>query len=210
MLEPDHEVLQYIEGEVALRPWPPYLREDAGIAAIATMITQYHDAAADFTPPPSAVWRDPDARWQEGMVIRHGDLGPWNMVWKDGALAGIIDWDLAMPGFRMDDIAQLAWHAVPLRPPRICEDAGIEPGVMQRHRFRILCEGCGVHQRHVLDTLMDLQKAESNRTIRLASLGIEPWVSFHARGDVSSIASDAEWLRGFAGRVSELRLDEAN
>ncbi len=103
--EPESEVLTYIHGEVALRPWPLCFLEDSGIEAVGTAIYQYHQAVADFVPSPDAVWRCPDRRWAPGMIIRHGDLGPWNMVWRDEQLAGTIDWDLAEPGTVLEDIA---------------------------------------------------------------------------------------------------------
>ncbi|WP_446750665.1 phosphotransferase [Streptomyces sp. WZ-12] len=50
------------------------------------------------------------------MIIRHGDLGPWNSTWSGDRLSGFIDWDFAAPGHALDDLTQLAWYTVPLRP----------------------------------------------------------------------------------------------
>ena len=191
------EVLEYIEGEIALRPWPSHLLEDAGIASIGAAICEYHRAGADFVPPASAVWRDPEKQWKPGMIVRHGDLGPWNMVWKNGTLAGIIDWDMAEPGDRMDDIAQIAWYGVPLRPPHSCKESGILPGPAQVRRLSILSEICKVSRRDVIDALKLLQKAEADRTERLGAYGIKPWTTFRARGDVCSIEHEAAWLREY-------------
>ena len=197
-LEADGEILEYIEGEVALRPWPSCLLEDSGIAAIGIAICEYHQAVTDFVPPASAVWRDPEKQWKPGMIVRHGDLGPWNMVWRQGKLTGIIDWDMAEPGDRMDDIAQMAWYGVPLRPREACIEAGVQPGPAQARRLSILCEVCEVSRTDVVEALMSLQKAEADRTERLGAQAMEPWATFRARGDVCSIEHEEAWLRGYA------------
>ena len=197
-LEAEGETLEYLEGEVALRPWPSCLLEDSGIAAIGVAICEYHEAVADFVPPPSAVWRDPEKKWKPGMIVRHGDLGPWNMVWKEGRLAGIIDWDMAEPGDRIDDIAQIAWYGVPLRPPLTCLEAGIQPGPAQPRRLSILCDVCKVGRSEVIAALKRLLAAEADRTERLGSQGIKPWATFRRRGDVYSIDHEAAWLHEWA------------
>ncbi|WP_372350280.1 phosphotransferase [Streptomyces sp. KL116D] len=50
------------------------------------------------------------------IIIRHGDLGPWNSIWNGDRLAGFIDWDLRSRPGALDDLAQSkAWY-VPCRP----------------------------------------------------------------------------------------------
>lgn len=188
------ETLTYLEGEVGLRPWPACLLDDSGLQAIAIAMGEYHQAVSDFVPPPGSVWRCPDTPWAPGMIMRHGDLGPWNMVWRDGRLAGIIDWDMAEPGFKMDDIAQIAWHCVPLARPQICHGCGIVPGASQKRRFSMLCEIFGVSSDDVIHALRSLQRTEAERTLRLGQIGVEPWSTFHARGDVLAIEADEKWL----------------
>ena len=104
------EILTYIDGEVAMRPWPLILLSKAGIVAIAQLLREYHDLIRNYRPGANSKWRDPNAKWQEGMIVRHGDLGPWNMVWKSSELVGLIDWDLAEPGYPIEDVAQAAWY----------------------------------------------------------------------------------------------------
>jgi hypothetical protein len=193
----DFETLTYIEGEVALRPWPACLLDDSGLQAIAIAIGNYHETVSDFVPPPSSIWRCPDSTWTPGMIVRHGDLGPWNMVWRDGQLAGLIDWDLAEPGYKMDDIAQIAWHCVPLSRPEVCQRCGIDPGSRQTRRFTMLCEILGVSGDDVIRALQSLQKKEAGRILRLGRMGLEPWSTFHARGDLLTIESDEKWLSAY-------------
>lgn len=194
----EFEELDYLEGEVALRPWPPCLLKDSGIIAIGEALNAYHRAAANFIPPTNSVWRDPNKCWAPGQIIRHGDLGPWNMVWRENQLVGFIDWDMAEPGDAIEDIAQIAWHCVPLRNSDICQHCGVVPGEEQAHRFSLLCEVCHVSRTEVLKVLRELQQQEIERTLYLASAGTQPWVGFHLRGDVASIDSDTKWLAEFS------------
>jgi len=41
-------------------------------------------------------------------VLSHGDLGGANLLWNDGRISGVIDWDLASASDRSTDIATLA------------------------------------------------------------------------------------------------------
>lgn len=102
------ERLSYLEGEVVHpHPWPA-----AGIAALGGGLRDLHEATASFVPPPDAVWQPfllrcpPTAA---DAVVGHGDLGPWNIVAKDGLPVGFIDWELAGPVGRLDEVAQVGW-----------------------------------------------------------------------------------------------------
>ncbi|MET7930908.1 phosphotransferase [Streptomyces sp. NPDC005349] len=92
------------------------MRSSRGVAELGRWLREYHDAVRTFRPPADVHWQGQEEAWQPGMVIRHGDLGPWNAIWDGGQLVGFIDWDFAAPGHAIDDLAQLAWYAVPLRP----------------------------------------------------------------------------------------------
>ena len=104
-----HEILSLLHGEPAFSPWPPPLQSLAGIRELASWLGDYHRAVRDFRPPADALWQGQEEEWRLGMVIRHGDLGPWNSIWNGDRLAGFIDWDFAAPGHALGDLAQLAW-----------------------------------------------------------------------------------------------------
>jgi Ser/Thr protein kinase RdoA (MazF antagonist) len=46
-------------------------------------------------------------------VICHGDFGPWNVVWRDGAPVGLLDFDFAGPGDRTLDVAYALAYVAP-------------------------------------------------------------------------------------------------
>ena len=101
------EQLAYIEGE---SPHPGAWSEDAAWQ-LGAMLGRLHQATATFDPPPDAVWRPWFARDLPGSrpVIGHGDLGPWNVLARDGLPVAIIDWDYAGPVDAVWELAQLVW-----------------------------------------------------------------------------------------------------
>ncbi len=105
-------VLEYIEGNV-LMPFEP--GDHLGAARrVGELIREFHDASAEFTPPPNARWNvviSPDI---EDLVVHH-DLSPWNLVLGDNRWV-FIDWDNAGPGSRLWDLAYAAHGFIPLAP----------------------------------------------------------------------------------------------
>lgn len=192
-LDGKKEYLTYIHGEVAMRPWPDYLRTCSGLEQIGTMLRKYHDCVSDFKPQSNSSWRDPEVVWVDGMIVRHGDLGPWNIVWESGRLMGLIDWDMAEPGYPLDDLAQAAWCCIPLRPKERCNDAGIDINDLQ-NRLDCLCGSYGIDSQKVIKHLFFLEKSEIDRTNRLAAQGVEPWVGFKDRGDIKEMTAELDWL----------------
>jgi hypothetical protein len=191
--EQGREILSLLPGAVALRPWPRVLRQRRGVIALARFLRDYHDAVRGFVPPPDAEWYVPGAVWSPGQIVRHGDLGPWNSVWQGNHLVGLIDWDFAEPGMPLEDVAQLAWYLVPLRGADHWREAGFARMPDLRARLETLCEAYGASSAAVLDTLTILQATEIGRTRTLAERGMEPWVSFAARGEIAKIATDMRW-----------------
>ena len=188
------ETLSYIDGEVAMRPWPKCLLVEDGIFQVGVMLRAYHDAVVNYEPLSGAVWRDPEAQWHAGMILRHGDLGPWNMVWKSDRLVGLIDWDLLEPGMALSDVAQAAWNCVPLRPDAECIAAGIRLDD-RLDRLRALCTAYGTQSDRVLTGLLELQENEIRRTERYGRRGLQPWKIFWDRGDVDKMRAEMRWLQ---------------
>jgi aminoglycoside phosphotransferase (APT) family kinase protein len=75
----------------------------------------YHDATTSFASPRDAIWQWPAHEPAE--VICHNDFAPFNLMFEDGELTGVIDFDLASPGPRVWDMAYTAYRFVPLTAP---------------------------------------------------------------------------------------------
>lgn len=193
--EQGREVLTFIDGEPARRPWAEVLRSDVGLVAIGSMLRELAEAVATFVPPPDAVWYCGQVQATAFSSMRHGDLGPWNTIWDGERLVGLIDWDFAEPGPPLWDLAQAAWYAVPLRDDVTgWQASGFSSQPDLRHRLAVLCDAYGADPPDVLDALVDLQAFERDRTATLGAEGIQPWADFLARGDLTELDMEAAWL----------------
>lgn len=190
------EILSFLSGDVAMTPWPGVLLSAAGIEAVGTWLRDYHAAVRHFRPPDDARWYAPDAVWRPGLVVRHGDLGMWNSVWQDGGLIGFIDWDFIEPGEAVDDLAQLAWYAVPLRADEVAGRCGFTGVAPRAERLRLLCAayGGGFTPSDVLAALRRLQLREAARVREHGAAGLAPWDAFLRRGDAEEIDAERAWL----------------
>jgi aminoglycoside phosphotransferase (APT) family kinase protein len=76
-----------------------------------------HDAAADFRTD-NDCWRHHDQRPAPGEIVSHGDVAPWNTVYRGGVPVAFIDWDPARPVEPLLELADAAWCFVPLDETR--------------------------------------------------------------------------------------------
>ena len=101
------EMLTFIEGDfVHPAPW----REEA-LHALGGLLRQLHDAGESFQPDRSARWRPCHGRdlGDYRRVYGHGDLGPWNIVARNGVPAAFIDWETAGPMDGLIELGQACW-----------------------------------------------------------------------------------------------------
>jgi hypothetical protein len=148
--ESGREVLSYIDGEVAGRPRPPWIADETRLASVGRLVRAYDDAAASFPLPPDALPGAgaaeppgiPPAPVYPPELIGHVDITPENVVFRNGRAYALIDFDLARPATRADEMfnAMLWW--APLSDPR-------DVDLLLRHvdvprRSRILADAYGL------------------------------------------------------------------
>ncbi len=107
------ERLRFIEGEVALPPYPPWSQSDTALASVATLLLEFHRSSRSYAPDGSS-WSlemaDPDG----GSIVCHNDVCLENVVFRDGVAVGLLDFDFAAPGRPVYDLAQMARMCVPI------------------------------------------------------------------------------------------------
>ena len=109
---------------------------------MARWLRGYHDVVADFVPPAGAHWRMA-GDWAPGLVIGHNDAAPYNAVWRDGRLAGFIDWDMAGPVSPGWDVAYAAFGWVPLHARRVVTREGFTDFAARPERLRLFLAAYG-------------------------------------------------------------------
>jgi hypothetical protein len=154
-IEGDREVLTFIDGNVADDPkWhpgrghrlPPNARTETALRGAARLIRALHEASASFQPAVTSYRFRPLAP-ASGEIVSHGDLGPWNTVYRDGIPVAFIDWDATQPVRPLDDLAAAAWAFVPLAPPRQLREAGFDPLPDLPARLRSFVDAYGLTDR---------------------------------------------------------------
>lgn len=137
------EILTFIPGLVGNDPIPALLRTDEVLVSAARLLRRIHDATADV----AASWLD---GWQAPIrepveVICHGDFAPYNCVFDEGKLVGIIDFDHAHPGSRLWDLAYALYRFAPITDPSNPDGYGAT--AEQCRRVRLFCDEYGLQER---------------------------------------------------------------
>jgi aminoglycoside phosphotransferase (APT) family kinase protein len=112
--EPDgRERLEFIEGDVALPPYPEWVQRDSALTSMARLMGKFHAASVGFEPGGSS-WSNEMADPRGGPVICHNDVCLENVVFRDGEAVGLLDFDFAAPGRPVGDLAHFARMCVPI------------------------------------------------------------------------------------------------
>jgi hypothetical protein len=172
--ERGREILSWIDGDVGLPPFPPWVATDELLVSVAHLQRRLHEAARGFVPPPEAVWDRanlPDA--PADAIVCHNDLCVENVVVRAGQAVAFIDFDFAAPNDPLVDIAIALRHWVPVWDPADLTDG--RAGADQIARFGRFCDVHGlerVQRRRVVGALGDfLDRAlESMRSRAAAGL----------------------------------------
>ena len=138
--ENGRDVLSYVDGDVPIAPHPAWALTDDALVSVAALLRRYHRAAASFDPTPYD-WPTTVPSPYRGPLVTHNDPNLDNVVFRGGAAAALIDFDLASPGSPLWDVALAARLWVPLRDPSdVPDDLASRAG----HRLRLFAEGYGL------------------------------------------------------------------
>ena len=144
------EVLSYIDGEVAGRQRPAWIADETRLASVGRLVRAYDDAAASFTPAPDVLPSTelaeppgiPPAPGYPPELIGHVDITPENVVFRSGRAYALIDFDLAKPATRADEMCNAMLWWAPLADPRDADPLLRDVDVPRR--CRILADAYGL------------------------------------------------------------------
>lgn len=105
-------ILSFFEGIVPDEV-PDWLWKEEILIDVAKKLRQWHDATVDFNYE-KAKWLLTNDEPNE--VICHCDFAPYNCVFENEKLKGVIDFDVCSPGSRLWDIVYTVYRFVPILP----------------------------------------------------------------------------------------------
>jgi Phosphotransferase enzyme family len=196
--EEGREIVEWIEGDPGPVGWANVV-PDSGLRAMARLLRRLHDASRGFVLPESMLWADVTAP-RSGEVVCHGDFGPWNIAWRDGAPVGVFDWDLAYAGDPVDDVAYaldyvapfrtdelaMKWLAYPRPPDRAARIASFWEAYSGTAATPAVVE-------HLVDAVIARQRRTRLLATRLAREGIEPQATWLREGRERLWDEQLEW-----------------
>ncbi len=118
------EHVTYIDGSAEPnQPSDPY-----SSFALGRFLREFHRAAASFRFV-DLPWQSNPLRGIQGhqRICGHGDIAPWNVIWRAGHPVGLVDWELAGPIARDVDLAYAAWTCTRLFDDATCQHEGLAP-----------------------------------------------------------------------------------
>ena len=179
----EYEYLSYFPGRAIFRPWCEAIKTDEFIAQLGEWLNSYHEAVANFR-----LKGDVHFNWgftvpQPGMIVCHGDLGPWNCILENGKFQDIIDWDLARYGYAMDNVAECVFEFIPFHP-NLREITGEQvSNANLLRRLEVFCEAYGDLKSYEILEHIPVYLTRMNADLRKRAIeGVEPFVSFVAGG----------------------------
>ena len=142
-LDGGREQLTYVDGDVALPPFPGWVMADDALRSVGRLLRRLHDAGAGVGFDPDADWDRALADPEGGPALCHNDVCPENVVFRNGEAVALIDFDLAAPGRPLWDVAMAARYWVPMLDP-VSAARQYPAGLDQCARLRLLAEAYGL------------------------------------------------------------------
>jgi Ser/Thr protein kinase RdoA (MazF antagonist) len=169
--ERGREVFSFLPGDV-----PPDLDPaipDETLRAAGRMIRRFHDATAG-TEIAGA-----------GEVVCHNDLSPCNFVFREGKPVGIIDFDAASPGDRLQDVGYALFLWLNLGTDG-------QPLPVQARRITVFCRAYGI----------DASQEVVGAIVAAVAANVEQLRSEGRVDDVEWWQAQLDWLNHYGGDLT--------
>ncbi len=136
------EMLSYIEGESP----HPHAWSDEGAASVGRLLAQLHAATRSFESSRNSDWHPWWGRDLPGTdrVIGHCDVGPWNIIARDGRAVAFVDWEFAGPVDAVWELVHAAWLNAQLYDDDLAERHGLPDTAARAKQLRIILDAYGL------------------------------------------------------------------
>lgn len=178
----DSSVLSYVDGTAATTEQMRHeVAEDDGLRDIAVLVRRFHDLMAG-TPLAD-----------DAQTVCHNDLDPMNTVYRrvGGRLVpvALVDWDLAAPGARSQDLGHLCWTFTGLGP-------AADPGLI-RSRMRVVLDAYGWDGTfdRIVEAMIACQDRSAAAIVEGAAAGDADLVALLEAGAAQAVRADQRWVR---------------
>jgi hypothetical protein len=205
------QTLSFIPGDVAGRPWPNWIADDARIASVARLVRRLDDAMQPFGVPDDLAHDElPDPPGMPASIagaprfVGHMDITPENVVFVDGQARALIDFDLARPTDRVAEVCNLLLWWAPLMPVVDREPAVRDVDSVARAALLVDEYGLGADDRQQIVPLArnSADRAWYSMRNRAARLG-GGWQRMWDEGVGDRILRRQQWLTEHADELSE-------
>jgi aminoglycoside phosphotransferase (APT) family kinase protein len=134
-------------------------------------------------------------------VVCHNDLSPKNTVYRDLGSGlrpvAFLDWDLAAPGRRVDDLAHACWQYLDLGP-------SVSAVATAARGLRLLCDAYGLADRTGLIERVLWWQDRCWRGIEAAALAGSPsGVALRDAGVVAEVRDAWQWVAEHRGELED-------
>jgi hypothetical protein len=182
-VEDGRERLSFIDGYVAWEePRKPAATSEGALRSVGALVREFHDLTAG-----TALAGDHE-------VVCHNDLSPKNTVYTDDGTRAIafIDWDIAAPGERIDDLAFICWQYAELG-----DVARVVP------QWKALLAGYGpTDTSQLIPTILGWQTRAADGIDAEANAGDPAMQHLQDLGVPDSIRSLHDWVRDHSGELT--------
>lgn len=200
MDEQGREILTFLPGQAA-HALVGELRADEVLVQAGRLLRRIHDATEDVAQGWLEGWRAPVRQPVE--VICHGDFAPYNCLFEQNRLTGVIDFDYAHLGSRAWDLAYALYRFAPLMAPSNPESFG--DFSQQVRRARLMCDAYGLTDRAGLGAVVLARVESMAEFLRQGAARGDPAILANIRdGHLAIYTTDAAYLSARLGQFSSL------
>ncbi|MEM8618546.1 MAG: phosphotransferase [Actinomycetota bacterium] len=195
-IDPDgRETLTYVDGDSGAVGFSNVVSEQ-GLYRFAALLRSFHDHSRLLSFGAETEWALGTRPSPLGEVICHSDFAPWNIVWRGYEPVGILDWDFALPGPAIHDVAYALDYAVPFRDDDACLRAhGFDNPPDRKHRISVFADGYGLASTTgLVDAVIDRLRLDDDNVRTLAERGLEPQVSWVRTGRGTESSARIPWI----------------